>query len=219
MAIRIATRATISDAFKEKWMEVCRQRLLKMKNVIDDAPPYVRDGLKQRINPKAQRLIGIINDKSKLDREITKLRSLPYAAFDYQNYKGREFLYGKTKEIIITASARQKYDAGEYGVYAPLSRLVEGSLNSNVSWHFIPFREPKSHQRTPHHHNGWHNEGLHPLETNSATCWGSFGPVIPSILEDGDVVELFRILYIYVSRYDPHSPLGGISPMSFAKQI
>jgi len=217
MAIRIVNRATVSDAFKYRMIEIYKSRLTGIKNNIDSAYPGIKDNLKAKEMPKVNRLIALINDKSALDREITKLRSLPYTVFDFQTHGERSFMYGKTKEITIIANKANQYDAGEYGVYAPFDRMMKGNLGQNC-WHFIPFRDPKSHQRTPHHHSG-HSSYDHPLEANSATCWGSFGSVVPGILADGDVVELFRILHFYISRYDQNSPLGGIRPMKFVTQI
>ncbi len=218
MAIRIASRASITDAFKEALIDIYKERLISFKTQLDEAPPSIAIRLRAQSGLKVGRLVSLINDRHAFDREITKLRSLNYTMFDVVNNKGVDFLYGKTKPITMTDDHDQ-WSIGEYGVYLPFVRLKTARMNQTFEgdWHFIPFASPRARVRTPHH-IGTAGDA-HPFSRPSSTCWGTFGSTIPSILEDGDVTELFRTVYLYIERYNPRSPLGNMREMTWAKLI
>ena len=218
MAIRIASRASITDAFKEALIDIYKQRLISFKTQLDEAPASVARRLRADSGLKIGRLVSLINDSHAFDREITKLRSLSYTMFDIVENKGVSFMYGKTKPIAMTDDT-DYWNIGEYGVYLPLERLKTARMNQTFEgdWHFIPFSSPRAIVRTPHHVSTA-GDG-HPFSRPSKTCWGTFGATVPSILEDGDVVELFRTVYLYIERYNPRSPLGSMQEMTWAKRI
>jgi hypothetical protein len=58
---------------------------------------------------------------------------------------------------------------------------------------------------------------VHPLDKEPRTCWGGFGNPVRLLLDIPDIPELFRLLYLYLSRYNPSSPLvhGGIKNLDF----
>ena len=54
-----------------------------------------------------------------------------------------------------------------------------------------------------------------PLDYVPSTCWGNFGPLITNLVHDGDVAELFRALYLYLTIYDDGSPLASLNKLNF----
>ena len=77
-------------------------------------------------------------------------------------------------------------------------------------------KNPKANNRFPHHYcEKRYDDDVHPLDRSIYTCWGSFSAPIAVQLNALDVPELFRTLQIYLSRYDPHSPLRYIDELDF----
>jgi hypothetical protein len=120
----------------------------------------------------------------------------------------------------------RKYDLGVYWVFVPLVDILSGSLNRI---HFIPEREKNTHLRHQHHFvrvegegrfYGPQNErGVRPLQAMPSTCWGNFPGVLTGCMSDGDIVELLRVLYLFVTNLNPGSPLIHFDDLPFWKEI
>ena len=112
-----------------------------------------------------------------------------------------------------------KWDMGCYKVMVPID-LLAGAKGEGY-WHFVPVSMENSYYaRHPHHHAG--KETSSSYWWQSKTCWGSFGPIINSLRQAADIVELFRTLYVYLGRYNGNSLLtSSISTANypFAKEI
>lgn len=218
--IQLRERAKISDQFKERMVQIYKTHLVNLKKEIDCAPASVGQKIQKDNTLKIVRLLKLVNDPSVFDAEITKIRSLDYSFFDVAEYDSKIFLYGKTKTVIIHENNGRSWDMGEYGIYVPLDKMLGSGGGHGIErgeWHFVPFRDPKTRDRTPHHTGG--SRDSHPLSVQSSTCWGSFGHTIPSILADGDISELYRALSLYITRYDPGSPLTHFRNCSHRREV
>jgi hypothetical protein len=202
MPIRVAQRATISDHFIDGLKAVSRR---KLKEIKEQADRCYSDRMRQRVlNDHAGAIAyhqKLLKDPKALDHELTKLRSLPYAAYGAVDRCGEIFLHGQTKEVVM-ASGRNKWRLGAFDVYL---RVQENGrfekptmLLAGDPW----LRKTHPHFTVSHASND-------PLDARMSICWGSFGPIISGLVRDANIPEYFRTLYMYLSRYNPSSPLGG----------
>jgi hypothetical protein len=100
-------------------------------------------------------------------------------------------------------------------------RLVHPDIRSTVRYwkaiQMIPMRQMMATERTPHHtarmpyFNNTVAQVNNPLDMEPYACWGGFSPIIFACGDECDVIELFRNIYIYLCRYDPHSPLARVN--------
>jgi hypothetical protein len=223
--MKFAQRAIIDDTFIHVMLDIYR---FVLENKTREAAQATRYNAPSNLKPIAARLQPILNGVNDgrvgLDYEKTRLRILPYTHYSALNYGGQLWLTGRTHPVIIEAAERdpetrmsttRPYHMGPYKVCVPLSAFEHGSLD-NV--HFIPLKNPKSYNRHPHHHAEYHYEGdyqnrviaaeiTHPLQDKPRTCWGNYGSILLAIINDGDIPELFRQFYIYLTRYNSASPL------------
>ena len=144
--------------------------------------------------------------------EITRLRALPYTDFKAVQYEWARYLVGETLPIIIHHH-NCDYHLGPYRVYVAETAILNNNLNHI---HMVPMKDPSVEHRFMHHtaYNR-SGEGAHPLSYSTSTCWGDFGSAIKSYAADADVPELFRGLYLYLSRYNAGSPLTHIENIPF----
>jgi hypothetical protein len=109
------------------------------------------------------------------------------------------------------------YHLGPYKVCIPMATFNRRGIDGV---HFVPLKNPLSYNRHPHHHANFHSEGnypnnvrfdkiVHPLQDAPSTCWGNYGALFAALVADGDIPELFRQFYIYLTRYNAGSPLIG----------
>ena len=218
--MKFAPRAIIDDAFISVMLKVYKSILRKKTNELETASRYRRG--EENIRPVIARLDPIIkniNDgRTGMDYEKTRLRILPFAHYSALNYDGSLWLTGKTRPIIIE-SFGTTYHMGPYKVCIPVSAFADNSLDYI---HFIPLKNVKSYNRHPHHHANFpgdnhfvyyfkegEDEGkiVYPLADKPSTCWGNYGAILLACMADGDIPELFRNFYIYLTRYDSGSPL------------
>ena len=205
----LAKRASIDDAFMSVALQVYAQILRKKQNELSRNSGFY--GAQANIQPVISRLIPIVknvnNGRTGLDFEKTRLRILPYTNFSALEYGGTTWLTGKTVPVIIKENGVD-YQMGPYKVCVPLSTFENGNLNGI---HFIPMKMPLSYNRHPHHHAEYPSTGTraisHPLANYPRTCWGNYGAILSAIINDGDIPEMFRQFYIYLTRYNAASPL------------
>lgn len=138
-----------------------------------------------------------------------------------------QWLAAHTKEITMTqwngdrqpGEGASRWNMGPYTLYLPVEDFTNGATNR---FHFVPEREPLTIYRHPHH-KAYYNDirtPSRPLEMAPSTCWGSFGTIVTGCVTDGDIVETFRTLHAYLSRYNVRSPLGGgVEYCEFAKPM
>jgi hypothetical protein len=217
MGIRIAERARITPEFKEAVVMLSIARLKQIREEMEYKTGLQLTYYKRDMGPNIVRLGKLAkNPDGELDMIITRLRGLPYEAFETICHSAIHpevmFLSGTTKEIEIRFK-NEIYHMGKYLVRIPFSKII-GTANrpggvrvepvAGDAWHFIPLNNlynSNSSYRTPHHYGVW--------PEYSSTCWGEFSPMINDLTRSADIPELFRTISIYLSRYDSHSPLHG----------
>jgi len=208
-------RAEITEEFARTWRELNKRLYYRLKNEVDTAPSYAHKTVEQAKKPQMVRLYRLLTDRYVLDLEMTKLRTLEYARFDTMASRGGiEYLYCTTNPVIAQAAPSVRYDIGAYIVAVPVEDVVRGSVNRIQ---FFPEANPNIYNRHMHHYapTPRYYQDISPsaaftgdpLDVTPMTCWGNFPGIVTSCMQDGDVVELLRTLYLFVSRIDPGSPL------------
>jgi hypothetical protein len=212
--IKVQPRANVPDEFVEEVAKIATQRVKDIQEEINNMSPFQAKMHYKKIGMAVSRLALLARrDPDAIDQMKTILRSLPYTEYavkahdrTYFNWETNKderisetYLYGLSKDVVIPFEG-QKWDMGPYQVWVPANAFFK---NGKHEYQFIPNRAPETYRRTPHHHAGYEKNPF-----GSATCWGTFGEIVTSLTQDGDVPELFRSIYIYLCRYNPHSPLG-----------
>jgi len=225
MAIKIAQRATITDEFKQAMQQIYRGKLQKYQDEaerIKSSPRYYGEFIQRRGQAIAL-LRALTKDPERIDMEYTRLRTLPYTKFETVEREGYPYLYGLTKDVMIEFNGM--WNMGPYGVVIPLTffaplRTVYASNNNSVrNWkavQMVPMRSKLDNHRTPHHtarmpYVDDQPVSGNPLDMIPNTCWGGFSSIIYACGDECDITELFRNIYIYLCRHDPHSPLVRLS--------
>ena len=148
--------------------------------------------------------------------EVTKLRVLPFTEFSAISHGGTPYLVGQTKPIVINVGVNSRripegdYHLGAYRIYIPPSVILKGNIDYI---HMVPVKAPFTENRFMHHRA--YEEGDHYLDYRTSTCWGNFGTTIKPLAVDADIPELFRGLFLYLSRYNIASPLVNINNMGW----
>jgi hypothetical protein len=220
MAIKTISRASVSVEFLEYLRQVYETFIHQEKQHAAEYPSGAAKYLKMRASAHAHILsvlrVGHSDNRSGLEYEMTRLRVLPYQEFTTTIRKGKKYLVGVTKPIVIEGDGcDRKYYLGSYAVYLSLDAIANCCPDD---FQFIPLKQPYSHARHPHHKVDYEMDStVHPLDKEPRTCWGGFGNPVRLLLDIPDIPELFRLLYLYLSRYNPSSPLvhGGIKNLDF----
>lgn len=232
MPIKIVPRAVVSDAFIIALRALSKERLVTIKQEYDTYSESYRKHFITKEKNCLERLTRLAAESAFVDFEVTRLRALPYTRFDYLVHynpvarKRAAYLYGITQEIVLVHEGSSKYNLGPYGVFLPLDALLRGQYDGIQ---LVPQWDPMTRGRHPHHtasqpvssFTGEYVTPQHYLDYRPSTCWGGFGAIVMSCLHDGDIVELFRTVGVYLGRYDPHSPLlgGGIDSVAHKKRV
>jgi hypothetical protein len=89
--------------------------------------------------------------------------------------------------------------------------------------HYIPLRKPEVQDRHFHHYGEKPNGATNPWLYRPYSCVAQFGAPLSMALAEMDVVELFRLMRIFVGRYFNGSPLRrpewSTELRSFARRI
>ena len=187
MTIKLTTlkKTEITDSFKDWTMKT----LNTLANLSQENPDVTR-----KLTP-----LG-------MDRIYTSLKRLPFQRFYCTKAPdGQVYLCSKSEEIIIEIDGK-KYNIGSYHVCVS-TRSIIAKQNNPV--HLFPAYDPTTRNRHLHHtaHLPLGQEITHPLTATPSWCWASIGPSYISAVRDTDIVDIFRILYIFLIRLDWDSPL------------
>jgi hypothetical protein len=183
---------------------------------------------------KAFEILSYQQSAGGFEKFVTRLKRLDYKGFSAITNGGSVYFKAETHPLVIDYPNRtdrpEKYDIGAYAIYCKLDSLLRGDISQ---FHFIPQRQPTADPN--HMYDGWacHFRHLHhkamykkeisdlsnPLSYEPHTCWGSFGSVIPEVAADGDLVELYRMLYLFLTIHNPASPLVYIRELSHYERI
>lgn len=207
--IKVKPRARVSEEFLSLYREVANARLREIfKKLRALKPARQADYLKQyRIS--IGRLKDIIAEEQVpgkgMDLEITRFRAMPYISFGVERDSQREtYLVGHTTDVLMN----NRWEAGQYKLAVPYKAALNGNLGDVQ---MIPLKDPFTYGRHPHHTAAFRGE-TNPLDMSCGTCWGSFGTTIMHASNESNLTELFRLLRIFLDRYDPHSPLTTTWP-------
>ena len=201
---------------------------------IDDTfVTVVKDFIEKKmafINPRQKHAIDVLRfyqTEPGFEKFVTRLKQMPYESFSAIRSNGLVYFKAVTKQIMMNYPGRSdrdpdrgKLDIGAYTIYMSTHAALHGNVNEI---HFIPARNPLApskasctHQRHMHHLADFRpdiHKHSNPLTYTPRTCWGSFSSMIPAIAQDGDLVELFRVLYLFASIWNPNSPLARLEQL------
>jgi hypothetical protein len=183
---------------------------------------------------KALEILTYQGSPQGFEKFVTRLKRLNYKRFSAIKNGGAVYLKAETQPLVVDYALREdrpeRYDIGAYAVYCKLDSLLRGDISQ---FHFIPLRQPTVDPN--HMYDGWachfrhmHHKAMYkreisdlsnPLSYEPQTCWGSFGSVIPEVVADGDLVELYRMLYLFLTIHNPASPLVYIRELSHYERI
>lgn len=226
--MKITPRAPVPKEFQDAMKEVYRGRFDMIKSEIEEQPEYAQAAVRAIKAPVVGKLKMLLKNKDKFEFEMTRLRTLSFTDFWIENNSREDvFLCGQTKDIILSRNEKDpsspKFNFGPYGLCVPLKTFTgengkTGGYNDNpyTSAHFIPMNSHRALNRHPHH-NVAAVTGVKILDWTAATCYGGFNSIIWGAIGDGDIVETFRSLLIYIGRYNPSSPLfSGAGALNYS---
>jgi hypothetical protein len=145
------------------------------------------------------------------DKIWTTLKRLPYQKFYCTGSLESEiFFCGKTDDIVVEMRDKHTYNIGPYHVCISKSSILN-SQSSPV--HLFPDYDPLTTERHLHHRAFDHDvygddKVFHPLTARDHWCWSSVGPSYLAAVSDLDIVDMFRVLYIFITRLNWDSPLS-----------
>ena len=161
---------------------------------------------------------------------ITRMKQLPYAEFTAVVSAGEVMFKARTHPLKVQVPESKRYrpglafppgqyDIGSYSIYVPISALIHGNLQpihfipeGSLAWRDQSGREAYFDNRHLHHYAFYapHHTGQkigNPLTYETRTCWGNFGAILSMNMEAGDLPEIFRSLYLFVTIQNVDSPL------------
>jgi hypothetical protein len=147
-----------------------------------------------------------------LGYQMMRLRKAPFVKFDVKNRRvngtDQQWFIGETDEVIgrvVTRAGKPKRNCYvKAGVWFVCIDVLAMGRAGNC-WHVLPKGAPKTANRHMHHYA--HGTFANPLDAQVSNCLGSFSNLISTLTHEGDVVELFYILYKFLSTFNPTSPL------------
>gem|GEM_PF-3715977 len=200
--IKLKKKIEISDGFMAAVRGLSSFRLKAISELNSDVKNYIKTNRAIDIAALVKQAKGDFSDIW-----MTELRSLPYTSLDVYRRKGIDYILAATKEVTI-----ENWSMGEYRIFIPFTDFHNGNL---AGTHYIPVRDMKAYYRHPHHKSYVGEEGEHPLDRRVWSCYGGFNNFIFDMVEYVQIIELFRNLYAYLSRYDKHSPITKIEYIEF----
>jgi hypothetical protein len=140
-----------------------------------------------------------------LDRTYTSLKRLPYSRFTCVKAPDNEvYLAGKTDDIVVEIHGNN-YNIGPYHVFISTNSIIDKQV---TPIHLIPGYDPQTKNRHLHHLATYGDYApSSPLLYEPRWCWASIGPSYYGALHDVDIVDMFRLLYLFLIRLNFSSPL------------
>ncbi|MCL4561885.1 MAG: hypothetical protein M1281_14910 [Chloroflexi bacterium] len=198
----------VSQPFIEAIQEICRYRIDVLRQEIASASSYARARVLEKNRYRIAKLEAITLEtggRFGLDGLVTTLKKLPYEKFGLAQYKNDPWLAATTRPITIPYNGHT-YEMGRYTLLMPVADARHGSLER---LHMIPMKAPKTAKRHPHHVLRVEGPITDPLAERPWTCWSEFSSVIMGMIQDADFPEFYRMLHIFLSRYNERSPIPG----------
>ena len=226
--IRLKTmdQVEITEPFKRVIQNYFSEKLANFEKMTQHAALHRGSS---RANPsfseEESRTIQYYTTKDGWEKFLTRMKQLPYEEFAAVKSRNQTYLKAVTKALIVDVPRRNsrsngfhrqmpagEYNIGQYSIYIPCKDLHTSCMNA---FHFIPQRMPMvetgetNHPRHLHHYARLESKGMreNPLSYTPSTCWGNFGSIVSMTLNVGDIPELFRALYLFLTIQNPDSPL------------
>lgn len=237
MNLKPIKRATITPDFKEAMLSVSKLKLSTLHEEYLKVGSHFKPNFIKKNGVLIATLKAFVSDTGKQDKVWAQLRMLNFEKFDVETWGPYAYLKGTTLPIINEGVD----DIGEYSIYINMADYIKGDT---TDIHFIPERDPLDGFRFWHHYAKGPRLPLmypgtygfqvgdeksltltHRLDAQPYTCWGDFGSAATMQFGEMNTPELFRNLYIYLSRHNPNSNLrpqgSDIYPfrMSFARAL
>lgn len=161
--------------------------------------------LQQESDRKRKRSIEFMLTPRGIDRMYTSLKRLKYQIYStVKSPDGDLYFMAKTKDLELEIND-DMYNVGPYFVAIPIKGFLSRQVNPV---HMFPAYKPKTRLRHLHHTAGIEEyEIKHPLTVPGSTCWGTVGSAYSAAVYDASIVDMFRVLYIFLTRLDWRSPL------------
>lgn len=194
----------VTEAFKQTVGDIVAKKVLMQEAKLGSLPasdPYERQN--REMLAKNVRVAKFLLTERGQDRMITALKRMKFEKFYCTKApSGEVFLCGKTLDMILNLKGTS-YNVGPYHICIGESAILGTSLDQV---HMFPDRKPLAYNR--HLHHGTRNHDFkHPLMAVTSTCWGNVGSSFVSAKNEADIADMFRVLFIYVSRLNYSSPL------------
>jgi len=187
---------------------------------------YYRPHEKEQRTTKFQAQLDIMsvwNDPAQVDRRLTKLMAIPGLVKIWGEMSPRipfpigkvPYLMAQTEDIILEGKSRyweteQRWDLGPYIIMLPL-----GGQTGEMHW--IPMREPTTHNRHPHHRIKPSIVNRDQLEVS--TCLGGFADSVAMALQIGDINTVLKFMTDYVKSWNPDSVLRHMEELPHARRL
>ena len=220
--LQVKNQVTITESFK-----------LQVRLFLTEKLTYLNRNIQNQTNSNLSLVIQQLTyhqTEKGFATLLTRMKQLPYAEFTAVISAGDVFFKARTHSLKVQVPESRRYrpgmafpsgqyDIGVYSIYVPLSALIHGNLHTI---HFIPegslaWREQSGQEayfdhRHLHHYAFYapHHPGQrigNPLTYETRTCWGNFGAILSMNIEAGDLPEIFRSLYLFVTIQNVDSPL------------
>lgn len=223
MAIKTRKRCTIGDGVIDLYRKSAALALENIYNTMQGIPARSRPGYLQKSRGDIARLNDIVKGISKpgrgIDLEVSRMKGIDFDTINLEKIESGTYLVAHTKGLIITLKDydylekvsgkkrnHKRYDHGDYKIYVKDNILATPKI---AALHFVPDLEPFATSRH-YHHTAYYStkEPKHPVQMQPSSCWGGFSGPLSTALNMSDFPELFRMLRIFVGRYNPSSPLG-----------
>lgn len=207
MRIKIGERTKVDKSVEDFIISTAKEKIHREAKKFN--PRYVDKTVKQNALAWSKMANGDV------DRIIGTMHGLPYKSIETFRHKGKWYLAGTTKEILMqefpnfnSKRAVRGYDIGQYIVCIPQEGFLEGTYSGT---HMIPVKDRLIWNRHPHHIAGRYQTITNPLEVEPSTCTGGFGGIALSLMKALDFAEAMRTWMIFLSRYNPSSPLAPLA--------
>lgn len=190
----------------KKFAEVTNSFIETSKDFIQTKVQHRRD-THRGIRPALERSAKKISVGAGVDKMKTELRRLKYTKFySLVAPNGDLFVCGDTEDLILKIRG-DKYNVGPYHVCISKYSFVK---EQQKGIHLFPAYKPNTPYRHLHHKAyppRSESEITNPLLARDDWCWHSVWGSYLSAVGDGDIVDCFRVLYLFITRLNWSSPL------------
>lgn len=220
--IQVKNQVVITESFKQQARQFLTEKLAQLNRISQNLPSL-------SLTPVIQ-LLSYQQTETGFAALITRMKQLPYAEFTAVVSAGEVMFKARTHPLRVQVPESKRYrpglafppgqyDIGSYSIYVPISALIHGNLQpihfipeGSLAWREQTGREAYFDNRHLHHYAFYapHHTGQkigNPLTYETRTCWGNFGAILSMNMEAGDLPEIFRSLYLFVTIQNVDSPL------------